>query len=359
MIRQMNYFFGFSYWKHPFVEPFFNENPIFINPLFGKKYLKKALKKGLDINSSIYIWGKKSFPELEHYAYTYKLPLYRVEDGFIRSVGLGSDLTQPYSLVVDSRGIYFDPTQPSDLEHILQNHLFTESDIIRAQHIRHYLIDKKLSKYNVYANVELDLPKDQTIVVVPGQVEDDASIRFGAKGMTNLELLKQTRINRPDAYIVYKPHPDVLSGNRVGNVDENEALQYCDRIVTEVGIDSVLVHANEVHTMTSLVGLEALIRGIKVVTYGLPFYAGWGLSDDSHTCERRSRKLSFDELVAGAYLLYPRYIHPHTKQRCEIEVLLSYLDEERFAYSHSLWIKMRNWISRKSQMLIRMIKGIA
>jgi len=355
------FFFGFTAWKTFLIDitPFFDEKVNFINPIFGQKHLEKGLRKGLDINSAIYIWGKKSVQGIEHYAYTYKLPIYRVEDGFIRSFGLGSDLTQPYSLVVDSRGIYFDPTQSSDLEHILQNHIFTETQIIRAQYIRHYLVDKKLSKYNVYANVELDLPKGRTIVVVPGQVEDDASIRFGANGMTNLELLKQTRINCPDAYIIYKPHPDVLSGNRVGDVDESEALKYCDRIVSEVGIDSVLVHANEVHTMTSLVGFEALIRGIKVVTYGLPFYAGWGLSDDSHTCERRSRKLSIDELVAGAYLLYPRYIHPHTKQRCEIEALLSYLDEERFAYSHSLWIKLRNGISRKLQMLIRMIKGIA
>lgn len=352
------FYFGFSVWKHGFITPFFNNKPIFVNPLIGKNHLKKALLKGLNSQSSIYIWGRKEFPAVEQYARDHHIRLFRVEDGFIRSVGLGSDLTQPYSLVVDSRGIYFDPTQPSDLEDILQNHVFTETQIIRAQHIRHYLIDKKLSKYNLYENVDLNFPKDKQIIVVPGQVEDDASIRYGAKGMTNLELLKQTRMNRPDAYIVYKPHPDVLVGNRVGQVDDGEALQYCDRIVTEVGIDSVLQHANEVHTMTSLVGFEALIRGINVVTYGLPFYAGWGLTTDTAACERRTRKLCVEELLAGAYLIYPRYIHPDTLCRCEIEAVLEVLDRDRKLLNHSFWIKYRNWMSRKSQMLIRMVKGL-
>lgn len=353
----MNYFFGFSYWKHPFVEPFFDEQPIFINILFGNP-LKKALRKGLNPRSSIYIWGKKSFPEVEHYAYTHRIRVFRVEDGFVRSVGLGSDLTQPYSLVIDGRGIYFDPTHESDLEHLLQNHPFSSEEIARARKIRQYLIEKKISKYNVYDNIDLDIPKERPVVVVPGQVDDDASIRFGAPGMSNLELLKQVRNNRPEAYIVFKPHPDVLVGNRAGHVDEAEALKYCDRVVSEAGIDSVLVYADEVHTMTSLVGFEAMMRSIKVVTYGLPFYAGWGLSEDFRICERRTRRLGLDELVAGVYLLYPRYIDPMTLKRCEIEEVVDFVDKERGVYRHSTAIRVRNWFSRKSQMVIRMIKGL-
>lgn len=354
----MNYFFGFSYWKHPFVEPFFDEKPIFINPLFSKNHLKKAIAKGLNPSSTVYIWGKKSFSDAEDYASAHNIPIYRVEDGFIRSVGLGSDLTQPYSLVVDKGGIYFDPTCASDLEHILEHHTFSDKEISRAERIVAYLIEKKLSKYNLYKNVDLDFPKEKRIIVVPGQVDDDASIRFGAPGMSNLELLKQVRINRPDAYIIFKPHPDVLVGNRVGHVDEADALHYCDRIVTEVGIDSVLSHADEVHTMTSLVGFEALIRHIRVVTYGIPFYAGWGLSEDMQRCERRTRKLEIHALVAGTYLLYPRYIDPKTLQPCEIEDVIEFLDGNRQHFRDSFWIKCRNWMSRRGQMVLRMVKGL-
>jgi capsular polysaccharide export protein len=354
----MNYFFGFSSWKHRFVEPFFEQKPIFINPLFGQGHLKKALSKGLDSKKFIYIWGRKSFSEVERYAHTYRLPIFRVEDGFIRSVSLGSDLTQPYSLVVDSRGIYFDPTIQSDLEVILETTEFDEELLVRARKIKDYVIEKKLSKYNLYDDTVLNFPSNKKIVVVPGQVEDDASIAYGAAGMTNLKLLQHVRSNRPNAYIVYKPHPDVLSGNRVGQVDLDEALMYCDRIVTEVSIDSVLSCADEVHTMTSLVGFEALMRGIKVSTYGIPFYAGWGLSEDAHSCERRMRILTVDELVAGALLLYPRYIHPQTLQKCEIEELLEALEVQRTNYKNSLWMKVQNEVSRKSQMLIRGFKGL-
>ena len=356
----MNYFFGFSYWKHDLIKSYFpyldEKNIIFVNPFFKKNYFDLAIKKGLNAQSIIYIWGKKPFPEVEQYAKATKIPLHRVEDGFIRSVSLGSDLTKAYSLVVDSRGIYFDPTQESDLEHLLNFHDFTEEEVMRAKRLRHDLVKKKLSKYNHYTDIDLHLP-DKKIVLVPGQVEDDASIRLGAEGMTNLELLKATRKNVPDAYIIFKPHPDILAGNRVGNIVEAEALKYCDRIVTEVSLDSVLRVSDEVHTMTSLVGFEALMRGIKVHTYGMPFYAGWGLSEDDIVCDRRQRLLSIDELTAATLLLYPHYIDPLTKELCEVEATLEGLEHEKRRLTNSVIyrtvMKIRNFISRKAQKLVR------
>ena len=118
----MNYFFGFSHWKHEFMKPFLGsldeKSIIFINPFFKKNYFDLAVKKGLDDSSTIYIWGKKSFPLIEEFAHEHSLKVYRIEDGFIRSVSLGSDLTKAYSLVVDSKGVYFDPLQHSDLEYL-------------------------------------------------------------------------------------------------------------------------------------------------------------------------------------------------------------------------------------------------
>ncbi len=354
------FFFGFSPWKHPFLPPFLDEvkHCIFINPFFSKNHLSKALKKGLDQESNIYIWGKKSFDDVETYASTHSIPINRIEDGFIRSVGLGSDLTQPYSLVVDTRGIYFDPTVESDLEYILSTHDFTDEELERAKELRHYLIEKKLSKYNNYEDVTLNLPQNREIVMVVGQVEDDASIRFGASGMRNIELLEQARCNAPDAFIIFKPHPDVLAGNRVGHVSEDDALVFCDLVVTQVSLDSVLTHCDSVHTMTSLVGFEALMRGLKVYTYGLPFYAGWGLSIDARTSVRRQRRLSIDALTAGTLLLYPRYIDPLTKTHCEVETTLKGLEAEKLHLRNSLVyrtrIKVRNFFSRKSQLLLRL-----
>jgi len=360
----MNYFFGFSHWKHEFIKPFFSSldknTIIFINPIFKKNYFSLALKKGLNKNAIIYIWGKKEFPLVEKFAVENEICIYRVEDGFIRSIGLGSDLTQAYSIVIDSQGIYFDPTQKSDLETILQTVKFKKKDLQRAEEIAKYLIEKKLSKYNLYENKKLELTTDKRVLLVPGQVEDDASIKYGALGMTNLELLQETRKNSHDGYIVYKPHPDVLVGNRVGHIDEKLALKYADEIVTEIGLESVLEICDEVHTMTSLVGFEALMRNKKVFTYGMPFYAGWGLTQDTREEKRRKRRLNLNELIAGTLILYPSYISPFTLKFCEIETVMSELEEQKRVYNSSVIVRVkirsRNFISRKLQFFLRILR---
>lgn len=340
------YFFGFSRWKHGFVKPFFREyddhNIIFVNPLFTT-HEKLALKKGLNANSHIYIWGKKKFDAIEHFAKEHNLKLFRVEDGFIRSVGLGSDLTQPYSLVVDDQGIYFDPTTPSLLENILLNLQPDAALLERARKLKERIVADKISKYNADAHATLDFPKEKKIALVVGQVEDDASIAYGANGMTNRELLQKVKTLYPDKYIVYKPHPDVLSGNRVGHVPPQEALRHCDTIVTHVGMASVLEAVDEVHTMSSLTGFEGLLHNKAVFTYGVPFYAGWGLTT-IHTehfpnakqfLNRRNVTRTLDELIAATLLLYPRYIDPVSKKRCNAEDLIEALKYQKKMLSSS------------------------
>ena len=359
-MNKQYFYFGFSRWKRSYIRPFFDHHVL---PIYCKD-LSAALKKGLNKQSEIYIWGKKPFLEVEEYAKKHDIPLFRVEDGFVRSVSLGSDLTRPYSLVIDSRGIYFDPTQESDLEHILNTYSFDTALLERARKLQEYLITNKISKYNVHQEQQLMLSghkAGQKVVMVPGQVEDDASIIYGAEGMSNLELLKQSRENAPDAYIIYKPHPDVLAGNRKGDIPTDTALKYCDIIITDVSLDSVLALADEVHTMTSLVGFEALMRGKRVYTYGMPFYAGWGLSIDAKKCTRRRRNLSLHELIAAAYILYPRYIDPISHTPCEAEVCIANIELMKKRYNNDIFFKtatdIRNWLSRKMQLLLKVMLG--
>ncbi len=87
----------------------------------------------MDNKSKIFIWGKKRFTDVEEFANKIDIPIFRVEDGFIRSIMLGSDLTKAYSLVIDSKGIYFDSTVESDLEHILNNYKFDDELLLRAK----------------------------------------------------------------------------------------------------------------------------------------------------------------------------------------------------------------------------------
>ena len=362
MELKAHFFFGFSRWKRGFIRPFF---PSEERRFCFCRSLSHALERGLSPQSgAVYIWGKKSFDDVAVYAKKHAIPLYRVEDGFIRSVSLGSDLTRAYSLVVDSRGIYFDPTQPSDLEHILNTEKFDETMLARARKLRRYLVEKRLSKYNANPDKKIDFPKKRTrqrTILVPGQVEDDASVIFGADGMRNIELLEAVRQNAPDAYIVYKPHPDVVAGNRKGDIPRHEAMRFADAVITDVSIDSVLEHCDEVHTMTSLVGFEALMRDKKVYTYGLPFYAGWGLTYDSRGCARRKRKRTLDELVAATLIRYPRYIDPVTHRLCEVEQTIANIEVMKRRYNtrrlYRLGIDIRNAVSRKIQLIGKVILG--
>lgn len=261
----------------------------------------------------------------------------RMEDGFVRSVGLGSDLIRPMSVVLDKQGIYFDPTQPSDLEHILGTARFTQVDLARAREVRAFIVEHGITKYNHEPRRQANWPANgREVVIVPGQVEDDASIRYGCPGVrTNLDLLRAVRAAQPGAFIVFKPHPDVMSGNRAGKLARSQALQFADHVEVDLSVVSCIDACDVLHTMTSLAGFDALLRGKRVVTHGLPFYAGWGLTRDmvrqAPALQRRKRRLTLDELVAGTLLVYPIYWDWESMARTSCEAVLDQIVRTREA----------------------------
>lgn len=271
------------------------------------------------------LWSARERPE--HAALMQSAHVLRMEDGFIRSAGLGSDFHGAASIALDDTGIYYDPASNSRLERILTEHPFPPDLTARAAALVDLLRREKITKYNTGGGGPLPIPADRRVLFVPGQVEGDASIRRGGAGIeTNTALVQAVREANPDAFLLYKDHPDVLAGNRRGRLtDAAEKLigARCDGHAMPVILDHQGV--SEVHTLTSLTGFEALIRGKPVTTYGQPFYAGWGLTSDRAPVAHRTRRLSLEALVAGALLLYPRYIDPVTGLPCEAEFLVQRL----------------------------------
>jgi len=285
----------------------------------------------------IAVWGAARPAGLDALIAASGATLVRIEDGFVRSVGLGSDLIAPHSLVFDDCGIYFDATRPSRLEQILATGGFDTALCARAAAVRRLIVARGLTKYNIESP---DLPAwdsgGRAVVLVPGQVETDASIALGGGTVrSNLALLSAVRRERPDAFVVYKPHPDVMSGNRRGRLGEAAAMRLADHVETRASIIACLTRCDEVHTMTSLAGFDALLRGVPVVTWGMPFYAGWGLTrdcaQDHPALQRRTRRLTLDELVAGALLVYPRYWDRVAGTCVEPETALAAIARERDA----------------------------
>lgn len=252
----------------------------------------------------------------------------RVEDGFLRSRGLGAELVPPLSLICDETGIYYDPARPSDIENWIAKRAELRPDQeLRAQILMEKLNALGVSKYNL-GGAKPDLP-DGHLILVPGQVEDDASIIRGTDDITtNRALLQAARAANPDATLIYKPHPDVLAGLREGNVADADLI--ADLVLEDVDMAWLLGQVVEVWTMTSLTGFEALIRGCTVTTMGAPFYAGWGLTNDlGKTPVRRQARVSLTGLVHASLIDAPRYFDPVTGQPCAVEIAVKRLSEGR------------------------------
>ncbi len=263
-----------------------------------------------------------------------RVPVLRVEDGFVRSRGLGAALVAPLSLVTDDLGIYFDATRESRLDRLIAaSCALPQGCLARARDLIRTLNASGLTKYNLPGAAPGTLPQGRRILVV-GQVEDDASIRLGCTEVnTNAGLLGRARAENPDAVIVYKPHPDVEAGLRPGALDRTQALRHADIVAEAASAQAMIALVDEVWTMTSLLGFEALIRKKPVTCLGAPFYAGWGLTRDLGTpppAWRRARP-SLEGLVHAALIDYARYLDPVSGQPCSVETVLRRLGEARGA----------------------------
>lgn len=352
---------GFTFWKKQVLLPYLHLPSVKCHfysiekfkQIMNDKHLNQKMK-----SEKILIWGegkKDIIPIIENN----RLRPIRIEDGFIRSIGLGSNLVMPYSLVMDEFGIYFNSRSISELEFLLANKDVTEEEKEKAKSLRQLLIATKLGKYNVGERKNIrPINCKSKIILIPGQVEDDASILYGSPIIkTNLELVKTVRQNNPNDYIIYKPHPDVLSGNRIGKVEQSDIEKFVDNIIEFVDMIDCIEQVDEIHTMTSLAGFEALVRNKKVVCYGQPFYSGWGLTKDKYPPIRRNRLLKLDELIYIVMYEYAIYIHPKTLNFTDPETLIDYLSskkQSKLVLIKQSWLKKR--FNKLRQIFLLMIK---
>lgn len=335
---------GMRLWKRASVKRFLEgaDNP----PTFAKD-ASSAIQIASD-NGQVVVWATHGSEGLVAPCREKNIPLVQMEDGFLRSNGLGAELTPASSLVLDNIGIYYDPTEPSSLENLIgQSAHLPDFAIARASQLRREVVAAGVTKYNIDNQGDKPIfPPDKKIILVPGQVEDDASIKYGAgKIRTNLALLKAVRLANPDAYLIYKPHPDVVAGLRNSAAISHDLYDY---LADKNDAAVVLEWCDEVWTMTSLLGFEALLRKKRVVCYGLPFYAGWGLTQDvGMHCERRKARINLDQLTHAALIDYPRYMDPISGLPCTPECIVNRLKNRETRHRPTLRVlaKLQGWLS--------------
>ncbi|WP_050507270.1 capsular polysaccharide biosynthesis protein [Pseudomonas syringae] len=310
---------GFTRWKLPHVRRFFDGSVLHLS---GQRIGRPNARH-------VVTWGCKHDAALDGK----QVSVIRVEDGFLRSVGLGSAKNRPLSWVIDDLGIYYDATRPSRLEHILQHGGSTPAQLHRAAALRNAICSAGVTKYNLPGPSWRRPDHAEKVILVTGQVESDASIQFGANSIrTNLQLLMAVRAGNPQAWVLYKPHPEVLTSAPAKGDSQHQIVNGCDEVLGGNCFHQLLNQVDEVHVLTSQSGFEALMRGIPVTTYGQPFYAGWGLTTDIDMSPsvqaRRQRRLSLDELVLGTLIHYPTYVSRIT---------------DRFTTAEQALLELTNW----------------
>ncbi|PTT51407.1 capsular polysaccharide biosynthesis protein [Aeromonas sp. HMWF014] len=302
------YLVGFSLWKRAFMRTFCTH-------LADELRFVGRPPKRVTGDEQMVVWGSR-YPEL--------VSAIRVEDGFIRSSGLGSNLCRPSSLSIDPVGIYFDSRRPSALEQLLNYEPIDAAALARGNKLLALLRRSRVSKYNTGGTEPFLPPQDgRELVLVVGQVDGDASILCGSPAIrSNEQLLWAVRAAKPQAHILFKPHPDVVCGNREGAISASCLAECVDSQVLRTDLASLYPHIDELHTMTSLSGFEALVHGVRVITWGQPFYSGWGLTMDTNPPARRQRQLPLAALVYLTLAAYPRYIDWQSGLWCSPEQLI-------------------------------------
>lgn len=265
--------------------------------------------------------------------------LRRVEDGFLRSRGLGAALIPPLSLVADDLGIYYDATRPSRLEWLIDAARdLPGPERERAARLRARLVALGVTKYNLGGGAGVPDAQGRPVILVAGQVADDASVRLGCGALaSNAALLAAARDANPAAFLVYKPHPDVEAGLRPGALTATESAA-ADHVARATDPLALIGVAAELWTLTSLLGFEALLRGVPVTCLGAPFYAGWGLTRDLGPVPARRRAgVPLDGLVHAALIAYPRYFDPASGLPCPPELAVERLADGRTPQHGPAW----------------------
>lgn len=319
---------GFSAWKRPHVATYLKA--VGEVPRFGGE--ASAIERARP-GTSVAVWGLKAGEDAEAAVRARGGGFLRVEDGFVRSVGLGSDFTFPLSLCFDGRAIYYDARRTSDLEAALATGPVGPGERARAADLRRRLVTLNVTKYNLAGPSPDGLERmadGRRTVFVPGQVPDDHSIRIGrVLPVGNLDLVRRVRAENPDAFVIFKEHPELVTGNRPGLTDPSAFEGVADLVLYDGDTAHWMTACDAVHVMTSLAGFEALLRGKPVTCWGAPFYSGWGLTDDRVDTGRRGVRLELDDLVWHVLFAYALYRLPDSHLPATPEEVLDEIERLR------------------------------
>lgn len=322
--------------------------------LFIKYLFKGELQFFNDFHSKadiMIIWGMNMY---YHNARTIEMALATdtrlliAEDGFIRSINNFVNKTIPskYRNSISftfSNLPHFFADEITTLEYMLNNEKLKldNKQIERAKYLIDKIIKNKISKYNHQPIYKPEIGKNKNKVLVIDQSYGDMSISYGwANEDTFKNMLEVAIKENYNADIIIKTHPDALVKNSerakcyysLDDLERYEKRENIHLMSEEINPISLLEIVDKVYVCTSQLGFEALMMGKEVHVFGMPFYAGYGLTIDYQKCERRTNRRTLEEIFYITYINYSYYVNPEKEERCEIEDAIDYLIKLRREY---------------------------
>lgn len=300
---------------------------------FGGTPLGSTLSPGID---GIVSWGGR-IPAKSAMAVARlrRLPHWHLEDGFLRSVGLGKDGDAPVSIIVDDRALPVDGGRASRLELLIAAAAKGDWDSF-GESIRERMTEHKLSKYNNLPHKAPSIEQStRRRILLVDQVFGDVSVERALGSRRSFDRMLDDAL-ASGAQCVVRTHPDVMAGYRKGYITERAVKTAGVVLLADrVSVASILDVVDEVWTVSSQVGFDALLRKIPVRCYAVPFYAGWGLTDDragdragKALARRADARPSVDQLTAATLGIYPTYRNPKNWQPMDVFAAIDFLVAE-------------------------------
>lgn len=280
----------------------------------------RVLEGALVADATFLAWGDRPLAHLATaLARLRGRPILRLEDGFLRSVGLGKAGVPTVSIIADRQGMHFDARRASDIESLLNRPTPAEpARQARAAALVEAITQARLDKYNLPRDPMADPSLLADRILLVDQVHGDRSIAgAGANQATFLAMLDRAIHQYGTDRLAVKTHPDVMAGYARGNLAEAARSRGIMLFHRQIGIDDLAGIVDSIWTVSSTIGFEGLMRGIPITTFGMPFYAGWGLTVDraqgriaEAARKRRHTRPTLLDMVAAVFFDYTRFADP-------------------------------------------------
>lgn len=264
-------------------------------------------------------------------------PLFFIEDGFIRSVEIGLGGNPGLSFLIDDMNPYYDARSWSRIEAMLASDWkISPAELTQSQAALTEIRSKRISKYNHAPDIAPKWAKDRRKrVLLVDQRLGDQSVPSGLGTEDSFRQMVMDALVRDDnALVVLKRHPDGTIGGKgsyfsrqiLGGLLDHPNILIHDG---ESNPYALFDHVDEVSVVTSGMGFEALIGGVKVNTYGAPFYAGWGQTNDRLKLDWRSKNRSIEDIFYWAYMASSVYYDPDKNERIGVTDMCRYISVRR------------------------------